>query len=469
MSGNANKLLAGALLAGMGIVTGEATLLATAGGVGVNWLAEGLASLWPALVGRPSDPLARAYAAAMRDGVKTLEADYRRTVDPRAGSELFQLIADCAEEVAAAQFPDGVNSVDAAQAVLEASLTALLHGHDPRQADYLRQRLLPACAAAFQKQLVQDAAAWRAFHGLILQALAANSASLLAKLDGFAQVLAAWSDPNASLAQLQRIEAQLAELAARPAAKPQFDNRGMRVGGNVYQAGRDQYFHSAHAESGGTAIVTNIIGAPPGTTPAAAPPAPGAALLFLAANPRGTPPLRLDQEARGVDAALRQARHGARFHLEQQWAVRSTDLLDILLRGRPAIVHFAGHGDATGHLILEDAAGRPAPIAPGTLAALLAAPASVRCVLLNACWSDALAGALLGVTACVVGMSAEAPDAAAIAFAAGFYRALADGESVGAAVMTGRAQVQAEQGAGAALAVELRAAAGVDPSAVRFI
>ncbi|QLQ07144.1 MAG: hypothetical protein HZY76_14575 [Anaerolineae bacterium] len=80
MSSNTNKLLAGALLAGMGILTGQATLIATAGGVGVNWLAEGLAGLWPTLGGRPSDPLAKAYAAAIRDAVDKLEADYIRTV-----------------------------------------------------------------------------------------------------------------------------------------------------------------------------------------------------------------------------------------------------------------------------------------------------------------------------------------------------------------------------------------------------
>lgn len=253
------------------------------------------------------------------------------------------------------------------------------------------------------------------------------------------------------------------------AAAVRFDNRGMTVGGSVHQAAGDQYFHSAHAQSGGIATVTNIIGAPAGAGPAASTlPAPGATILFLAANPPGTPPLRLDQEARGIDAALRQGRHGQRFNLAQHWAVRSEDLLDALLRRRPAVIHFAGHGSATGQLILEDAAGRATPLAPAALAALLAAPASVRCVLLNACWSDALADALLHVTACVVGMTTEVEDMAAIPFAAGFYRAMADGESVAAAVAAGRAQAVAEGSREAELAVRLRAVEGVDPAAMRF-
>lgn len=473
MSSNTNKLLAGALLAGMGILTGQATLIATAGGVGVNWLAEGLAGLWPTLDKRPSDPLAKAYAAAIRDAVDKLEADYIRTVDPRADRAAFRLVAACAEQVAAAEFPAGVDSVDTAQTALDAGLAALLHGHDERQAAWLRERLLASGAAAFQRRLVQDDAAWRAFHGLLLQALAANSAALLGKLDRFADVLAAWSSPEASRNQLQRIEEQLAELAQRPAvaAAVQFDNRGMIVRGSVYQAARDQYIGSAHAESGGTATVINTFGASSAWMPSPPPARPAAdvTLLFLAANPPDSPRLRLDQEARRVDAALRQGHHGARFDLAQHWAVRSEDLLDTLLRHRPAVVHFAGHGDAQGQLYLEDAAGRSTPIAPAALARLLVAPGSVRCVVLNACWTDALADALLAATACVVGMTSNVEDAAAIDFAGGLYRALADGESIAAAVEAGRAAALAAGYGGVADGVQLRTAAGVDPAAMRFV
>lgn len=471
MTTSANKLLAGALLAGMGIITGEATLIATAGGVGVNWLAEGLAGLWPALGGKPSDPLARAYAAAIRSAVSELEMDYARTVDPRGDRAAFRLVAACADQVAAAEFPAGVDSVGAAQTALNAGLAALLHGHDERQAAFLRQRLLPACAVAFQRQLVQEEAAWRAFHCLILQALAVNSAALQANMGRVVEVLAAWGDPAVSRAQLQRIEARLTELADRPARPAQivFDNRGMRVGGNVYQAGRNQYFGSAHAEGGGTARVTNVFGSPAATPGAMSSSAAPVSILFLAANPLDTPRLRLDQEARQVDAALRQARYGERFHLAQHWAVRGDDLLDALLRHRPAIVHFAGHGDDQGQLYLEDATGRAAAITPAALVGLVGATGGVRCAVLNACWSDALADALLAAVLCVVGMNADVGDATAVAFAAGFYRALADGESVAAAVATGRAKAMAEGGEKTALAVQLRAANGVDPAAVRFV
>lgn len=263
-STNANKLLAGALLAGMGIITGEATLIATAGGVGVNWLAEGLANLWPTLGGKPSDPLAKAYSAAIRNAVDQLATEYTRAVDARADRAAFRLVAACADQIATAEFPQGVSSVDTAQAALDASLTALLHGHDERQATFLRERLLPACAAAFQRSLVQDETAWRAFHGVILQALAANSAVLLNRLERFTDILASWSNPQSSLMQLKQIEAQLQDLSTRPVitSSVKFDNGGLEVSGNVYQADGNQYFFSAHAEGGGAATVTNVIGKP---------------------------------------------------------------------------------------------------------------------------------------------------------------------------------------------------------------
>ena len=488
---HAQKLVAGALLAGMTIVTGEATLIATAGGVGVNWLAEGvaggLAGLRPAR-GGAAGPLATAYAAAIRQAAAQLQADYTRTVDPRSDAAAFALVAACAQEVAAAEFPAAAAAVDTAQAVLAQALDALLLGHDPRQVDYLRGRLLPVCAAAFQQQLVADAGAWRAFHGLLLQALAANVLTLGPKLERFDAVLAAFSDPTAALHALRqgtarleasaarietttaatqdavaRLAAQVDDLAERPpAGGATFHNQGMTVHGGLYQAER-QYFGSAHAAEGGTALVVNNLGTPP-TPPASAPPL---TILVLAANPLDTARVRLDAEVRAIDGALRQGEAAMRWTLHQQWAVRSGDLVDALLRFRPTVVHFAGHGAADGSLLVEDLAGMSAALRPAAIAALLAAVPGVQVVVLNACWSDAQAAALLEHVACVVGMTEEVTDAAAVAFAAGFHRGLAAGEAVATAVALGRAQVTLETGSPEqARLAQLRVRDGVDAAGV---
>lgn len=464
---HAQKLVAGALLAGITVATGETTLLATAGGVGVNWLAEGLAGLWPALATPRSDgPLTAAYAAAIRQGTGQLQAEYVRTVDPHAGTAAFVLAAACADTLAAAEFSAGASDAATAQAVLGAALDALLHGHDARQVAFLRARLLPACAAAFQTGLVRDDAAWRAFHGRLLQTLAANLMTLGPTLDRFDAVLAAFSDPAAALHALQqgmaRLEASSARLETatgatlaavqrveqkldRQADAPRrggvmFDNRGMNVQGSIYQAER-QYFDSAHAEGGGNAVVVNNIGARPSAPAAASTPDPRLVILVLAANPLESERLRLDAEVRAIDERLRQGEAGGRFELRQQWAVRSGDLVAALLRHRPAIVHFAGHGDADGALIVEDFAGLAATVRPAALAALLAAAPGVRGVVLNACWSDMQAAALLPHVEWVVGMAQEVADSAAVDFAPGFYRGLAAGQTVATAVALGRAQV----------------------------
>jgi hypothetical protein len=457
---NASKLLAGGLLLGMGLATGGAMVSAAAAGVGVNWLGEGVAGLWSGLAAPPETALGRAYTGAIRKGVAELKARYRQGVDPRSDLAAFDLVAACADHVAGAEFPAGAVDVDGAQRGLSGALAALLHGHDPRQVEFLQQELLPACAAAFQTQLLKDSDAWRAFHGLILQGLARNFGALTAQMAEFPTLLAAWGDPATSRDHLRHIEDRIDALARQPAAAPIFDNRGLRVGGNVYQAGRDQYVSSAHAGMGGAATVINNFG---GSSPAPAPPTP-ATLLFLAANPLGTEHLRLDEEARQVTAALRQG--GRRLDLAQAWAVRGEELLDALLDHRPAIVHFAGHGDED-CLILEGVDGQPAILAGEALAALLGAAGGVRCVVLNACWSDALAEALLRVVPCVVGMAADLNDRAAIAFAAGFYRMLGLGESVAGAVAGGQAQMLAE-GLPATFTgqVRLRTAPGVDLSSM---
>ncbi|WP_337251579.1 hypothetical protein [Scytonema sp. HK-05] len=45
-------------------------------------------------------------------------------------------------------------------------------------------------------------------------------------------------------------------------------------------------------------------------------------ILLLAANPRNTSQLRLDEEVREIDEGLRRANKREQFKLEQKWAVR---------------------------------------------------------------------------------------------------------------------------------------------------
>ena len=55
---------------------------------------------------------------------------------------------------------------------------------------------------------------------------------------------------------------------------------------------------------------------------------------------------------------------------------------------------------------------------------------NIRCVVLNACYSEDQAQAIAAGVGCVVGMAGDVADDAAVRFAVAFYRALAYGKDV---------------------------------------
>jgi hypothetical protein len=95
-------------------------------------------------------------------------------------------------------------------------------------------------------------------------------------------------------------------------------------------------------------------------------------VLFLAANPKDTSQLRLDEEMRGIDQVLRQVEFRDTFDIKQHWAVRVVDLQGYLLRHKPDIVHFSGHGSASTEIILEDNYGNSQPVSSRALSQLFA-------------------------------------------------------------------------------------------------
>lgn len=154
-------------------------------------------------------------------------------------------------------------------------------------------------------------------------------------------------------------------------------------------------------------------------------------ILFLAANPRNTPPLRLDAEIRAIDQSLRQTKFRDKFDIEQQWAVRVTDLQAHLLRYKPTIVHFSGHGSATSEILLENNYGHSHSVPSGALSQLFSVlKGNIRCVVLNACYSEHQAQSIAAHVDCVVGMSQAIGDEAAINFATSFYQALGYGQDI---------------------------------------
>jgi hypothetical protein len=165
-------------------------------------------------------------------------------------------------------------------------------------------------------------------------------------------------------------------------------------------------------------------------------------ILILAVNPKGTNRLRIGEEVKKIEQRHERAKNREQFRVVPKLAVTDEDLRWALLNNKPEVVHFAGHGMGDGQggtgrdfspagdvdaggLVFEDDAGNVRLISGDALAGLFRLCSdSVKCVVLNACYSEVVANAITPHIAFVVGMKKALGDPAAIKFAIGFYDAL---------------------------------------------
>lgn len=163
-------------------------------------------------------------------------------------------------------------------------------------------------------------------------------------------------------------------------------------------------------------------------------------VLLLSANPLDDP-LGIDEEFRAIDAKIRSSDHRDHVQLINHGAVRLEDVPGLLMRHKPHIVHFSGHGNVDG-IALTTADGSSKVVPPNALANIFKAlKENVRVVLLVACDSEPQAQAIVSVIDCAVGMADEIDNDAAVAFAAAFYEALGYGRSVETAFELAQVQI----------------------------
>lgn len=168
-------------------------------------------------------------------------------------------------------------------------------------------------------------------------------------------------------------------------------------------------------------------------------------VLFLAADPCDSVRLRLGQELREIRDYLLRSKNRDIFLLESRESVRPRDITQAIFDVEPQIIHFAGHGMKTGELCFEDIQGKTHPVQPDALANLFELVAEqVSCVVLNACYSEMQAKAIAKHIPFVIGMNQAIGDKAAIAFAAGFYKALGAGYSFEKAYKFACVEIQME-------------------------
>ncbi|XAS72184.1 CHAT domain-containing protein [Micrococcaceae bacterium Sec5.1] len=187
--------------------------------------------------------------------------------------------------------------------------------------------------------------------------------------------------------------------------------------------------------------------------------APPLRILGIVASPRDLPTLDVDAEKDHLSRAL--AGPVAEGRVELVWSRSGTwdDVQSLLLAGPWHVVHFVGHGDYDsrtdeGRIALVGPDGRAAMVRAVRLMALLSVAAPrPRLVVLNSCssgemgQSDLFSGTASSLVRSGIGavaaMQFAISDSAAIAFAHGFYAAIANGRTVDEAARVGRISVMA--------------------------
>ena len=154
-------------------------------------------------------------------------------------------------------------------------------------------------------------------------------------------------------------------------------------------------------------------------------------ILLLAANPEAATRLRLDAEQNRIRRAHRGSKLRDHFRIEHVLSASQKDIRQALLDHRPYLVHFSGHGTRDAEIVIVKDDGSPHLVGREALGPFFEIFSDrVRCVVLNSCYSGALAERISRDVGCVVGMKDAVKDEVALEYAVAFYDALFAGEDI---------------------------------------
>jgi hypothetical protein len=193
-------------------------------------------------------------------------------------------------------------------------------------------------------------------------------------------------------------------------------------------------------------------------------------VLILGAASEGD--LRVGREQKRIRSAVESALHRDLIALDVRPAATTTDLLDGITKFRPHVVHFSGHSSED-LIVFEDEKDEPHE---GVIVTATAFAKATRAtddppllVLLNSCHSAAQIDQLVKtVTPFAIGMADSIDDGDAINYAAQFYAAIANGQSIASAHASGQAALELAGLDGADLPT-LAWAPDVDPMATVLV
>ena len=192
-------------------------------------------------------------------------------------------------------------------------------------------------------------------------------------------------------------------------------------------------------------------------------------VLFLASNPEQTAYLNLTKEVEEIDKKVRSSEFRDRLNLEKHFEQKPGDVRENLLYYKPTIVHFSGHGEQNGELLLMDNNGQAVNVSPQALKTLFTnLKDNIQVVVLNACYSKTQALAISEVIDFAIGMNLPISDDAAIAFSEAFYQAIGYGKTVQEAFNLGKNAISLE-GMAEEDTPELFVRIGADPTKTQLI
>ncbi|MFN0200506.1 MAG: CHAT domain-containing protein [Bacteroidia bacterium] len=147
-------------------------------------------------------------------------------------------------------------------------------------------------------------------------------------------------------------------------------------------------------------------------------------ILFLSADSQGK--YQLEKEFIQIGLGL-QDDFVDSFRLVSAWAVTPDDFQMEVLKQKPQILHFSGHGEQAG-IMLQDTTGTDKLVSASALIRffkVFTKKFKINCVFLNTCYSAEQAEAISQYVAYVIGMSQNVDDNTAIQFSKAFYRTYA--------------------------------------------
>jgi len=152
-------------------------------------------------------------------------------------------------------------------------------------------------------------------------------------------------------------------------------------------------------------------------------------LLMMTSNPKDAAALELNDEIDAVEEAHIRGSERRKFFVKPILDIKKEKLLELLLRHKPQIVHFSGHGEGSNGLLFYGADGYADMVQGDALANIFKLfNDQISCVVLNACYSEEQAQVIAQYIPNVIGTNSAIDDDVAIEFTEGFYMALFAGE-----------------------------------------